>query len=133
MFESDASLSLSQVDAISQASQSSDDTAALQAQLTLAQNPFSALRATMGGQLSLAKVTSALFKKSVTQRWVEGEMSNFAYLMYLNTLAGRSFSDLTQYPVFPWVLQDYTRLSLIMNIIAYQSKRVEFTASPFHC
>jgi hypothetical protein len=28
--------------------------------------------------------------------------------MHLNTLAGRSFNDITQYPVFPWVLADYT-------------------------
>eukprot|EP00619_Florenciella_sp_RCC1007_P003338 CAMPEP_0205904806 /NCGR_PEP_ID=MMETSP1325-20131115/947_1 /ASSEMBLY_ACC=CAM_ASM_000708 /TAXON_ID=236786 /ORGANISM="Florenciella sp., Strain RCC1007" /LENGTH=1113 /DNA_ID=CAMNT_0053270633 /DNA_START=62 /DNA_END=3403 /DNA_ORIENTATION=+ len=27
--------------------------------------------------------------------------------MTINTLAGRSFNDLTQYPVFPWVLKDY--------------------------
>ncbi|KAL8186652.1 UNVERIFIED_CONTAM: WD repeat- and FYVE domain-containing protein 4 [Gekko kuhli] len=27
--------------------------------------------------------------------------------MYLNTLAGRTHSDLMQYPVFPWVLADY--------------------------
>ena len=45
---------------------------------------------------------------SVTQRWVRGEISNFQYLMSLNTLAGRSYNDLMQYPVFPWVLADYT-------------------------
>ena len=28
--------------------------------------------------------------------------------MSLNTLAGRSYNDLMQYPVFPWVLADYT-------------------------
>ena len=27
--------------------------------------------------------------------------------MHLNTLAGRSYNDLMQYPVFPWVLADY--------------------------
>ena len=27
--------------------------------------------------------------------------------MRVNMLAGRSFNDLTQYPVFPWVLSDY--------------------------
>uniref|UniRef100_A0A915E734 BEACH domain-containing protein n=1 Tax=Ditylenchus dipsaci TaxID=166011 RepID=A0A915E734_9BILA len=27
--------------------------------------------------------------------------------MYLNTLAGRSYNDLSQYPVFPWILKDY--------------------------
>lgn len=35
------------------------------------------------------------------------EISNFDYLMYLNTLAGRSYNDYMQYPVFPWVLADY--------------------------
>ncbi|ETO29338.1 hypothetical protein RFI_07788, partial [Reticulomyxa filosa] len=43
----------------------------------------------------------------VTRRWVNGQMSNFAYLMFLNTLAGRSYNDITQYPVFPWILRDY--------------------------
>lgn len=28
--------------------------------------------------------------------------------MHLNTLAGRSYNDLSQYPVFPWILSDYT-------------------------
>lgn len=27
-----------------------------------------------------------------------GEISNFQYLMHLNTLAGRSYNDLMQYP-----------------------------------
>ncbi|QVM11455.1 hypothetical protein D8B26_006103 [Coccidioides posadasii str. Silveira] len=43
-----------------------------------------------------------------TRKWLKGEMSNFHYLMLVNTLAGRTFNDLTQYPVFPWVLADYT-------------------------
>lgn len=53
---------------------------------------------------------SRLFKimaKSFSKRWQIGEISNFQYLMHLNTLAGRGYSDLTQYPVFPWVLADY--------------------------
>ncbi|CAL9184110.1 unnamed protein product [Musa hybrid cultivar] len=45
--------------------------------------------------------------KSFLKRWQNGEISNFQYLMLLNTLAGRGYSDLTQYPVFPWVLADY--------------------------
>ena len=43
-----------------------------------------------------------------TRRWMRGEISNFHYLMLVNTMAGRTFNDLTQYPVFPWVLADYT-------------------------
>jgi hypothetical protein len=46
-------------------------------------------------------------KAPLTQRWQKGQLTNFQYLMYLNTLAGRSYNDLTQYPVFPWVLVDY--------------------------
>ncbi|KAI5362388.1 Putative BEACH domain, PH-like domain superfamily, PH-BEACH domain, BEACH domain superfamily protein [Septoria linicola] len=45
---------------------------------------------------------------AATKRWQRGEMSNFQYLMLVNTMAGRTFNDLTQYPVFPWVLADYT-------------------------
>lgn len=37
-------------------------------------------------------------ERSVTQRWEKGEISNFQYLMHLNTLAGRSYNDLMQYP-----------------------------------
>jgi hypothetical protein len=39
---------------------------------------------------------------------VHWEISNFEYLTFLNQAAGRSYHDLTQYPVFPWVLKDYT-------------------------
>ncbi|RDA88364.1 hypothetical protein CP532_5576 [Ophiocordyceps camponoti-leonardi (nom. inval.)] len=42
------------------------------------------------------------------RRWQRGELSNFHYLMMVNTMAGRTFNDLTQYPVFPWILADYT-------------------------
>ena len=48
----------------------------------------------------------------VTDLWRKGKISNFYYLMVINTLAGRSFNDLTQYPVFPWVISDYTSETL---------------------
>ncbi|KAG1679752.1 WD repeat and FYVE domain-containing protein 3 [Nymphon striatum] len=52
-------------------------------------------------------LSSLIGDTSVTQRWVRGEISNFQYLMHLNTLAGRSYNDLMQYPIFPWVVADY--------------------------
>ena len=33
----------------------------------------------------------------------------------LNLLAGRTYNDLNQYPVFPWVLADYTSEQLDLN------------------
>ncbi|GMH65599.1 hypothetical protein TL16_g04237, partial [Triparma laevis f. inornata] len=40
--------------------------------------------------------------------WKDGKLTNFDYLMYINVLAGRSMNDITQYPIFPWILCDYT-------------------------
>ena len=53
--------------------------------------------------------------QSVTQSWSRGEMSNFEYIMYLNRISGRTYHDLTQYPVFPWVIADYTSTSLDLS------------------
>ncbi|KAI9465845.1 beach-domain-containing protein [Lactarius psammicola] len=41
------------------------------------------------------------------RKWQAREISNFTYLSVLNQISGRTPSDATQYPVFPWVLQDY--------------------------
>lgn len=42
------------------------------------------------------------------QQWRLRQISNFEYLMGLNMLAGRTYNDLGQYPVFPWVIADFT-------------------------
>ncbi|PKA58028.1 Guanine nucleotide-binding protein subunit beta-like protein [Apostasia shenzhenica] len=50
-----------------------------------------------------------LFKRTqLMERWARWEISNFEYIMQLNTMAGRSYNDITQYPVFPWILADYS-------------------------
>ncbi|XP_074841359.1 neurobeachin-like protein 2 isoform X2 [Carettochelys insculpta] len=51
----------------------------------------------------------------LTQKWVYREISNFEYLMQLNTIAGRTYNDLSQYPVFPWILQDYVSETLDLS------------------
>ncbi|XP_038974911.1 BEACH domain-containing protein B isoform X4 [Phoenix dactylifera] len=53
--------------------------------------------------------------ENVRESWRRREISNFEYVMILNTLAGRSYNDLTQYPVFPWVLADYSSETLDFN------------------
>ncbi|CAK1544164.1 unnamed protein product [Leptosia nina] len=50
--------------------------------------------------------------EEMTLQWQNGIVSNYDYLIYLNCLADRSQNDLTQYPVFPWVVADYTSESL---------------------
>lgn len=56
----------------------------------------------------IANVFTSGHQFSATRKWLRGEISNFHYLMLVNTMAGRTFNDLTQYPVFPWVLADYS-------------------------
>ena len=56
-----------------------------------------------------------LLKSGLTKQWQRGEVSNFDYLMHLNTLAGRSYNDINQYPVFPWVLADYKSDTIDLN------------------
>ncbi len=41
--------------------------------------------------------------------WLEGKLTNFEYLTHLNKIAGRSFNDMMQYPVFPFILCQYDR------------------------
>ncbi|DAZ95749.1 TPA: hypothetical protein N0F65_006397, partial [Lagenidium giganteum] len=50
--------------------------------------------------------------ESMMRAWQRREVSNFEYLTFLNNAAGRTKNDLTQYPVFPWVLSDYTSQEL---------------------
>lgn len=59
-------------------------------------------------------LTSSLNR--MTQLWRDGRLTNFDYLTCLNKLAGRSFNDLMQYPVFPFVLSNYTSDILDLNL-----------------
>ena len=45
--------------------------------------------------------------ENMTLKWQLQQISNFEYLLYLNSAAYRTFSDFTQYPIFPWVLAVY--------------------------
>jgi len=56
-----------------------------------------------------------LIHSGIVFQWQRGEISNYQYLMHINTLAGRTFNDVSQYPVFPWVLQDYTSKTLNLD------------------
>ncbi|EAY21644.1 Beige/BEACH domain containing protein [Trichomonas vaginalis G3] len=64
-------------------------------------------------QMTQAEITP--YVKDATKRWMKGELSNFDYLMLLNIYAGRTYNDLAQYPIFPWVLKDYTSPVLDLN------------------
>ncbi|MEQ2293022.1 hypothetical protein AMECASPLE_028925 [Ameca splendens] len=67
-------------------------------------------------RISLA-TPKQLFKTSnMTQRWQRREISNFEYLMFLNTISGRTYNDLSQYPVFPWIITNYESAELDLTL-----------------
>ncbi|XP_025903730.1 WD repeat-containing protein 81, partial [Nothoprocta perdicaria] len=45
--------------------------------------------------------------RDLVLQWVHGRISNFDYLMHLNSLAGRRMGDPNYHPVLPWVV-DFT-------------------------
>eukprot|EP01133_Synstelium_polycarpum_P008387 gene8387-9862_t len=67
------------------------------------------------GKDEAATLSPAETLKRATNDWQARRMSNFDYLMTLNTMAGRTYNDLTQYPVFPWVISDYTSPTLDLS------------------
>jgi len=52
---------------------------------------------------------------AMTRQWQKRRISNLDYLEFLNMAAGRSYADITQYPVVPWVLADYTSRTLDLS------------------
>ncbi|XP_069182545.1 protein FAN-like isoform X5 [Procambarus clarkii] len=52
---------------------------------------------------------------NMSYQWQAGAISNYDYLSYLNSQADRSENDLTQYPVFPWVLANYVSETLDLS------------------
>jgi Beige/BEACH domain/PH domain associated with Beige/BEACH len=88
-------------------------------------------------------VTDRDFLVKVVEEWHAGKLSNYDYLIALNSAAGRSFHDLSRYPVFPWVIRDYTSEKLNLKdeatfrdlskpVGALNPERLEYFTTRFH-
>jgi len=65
----------------------------------------------ISGNVALNGTTSRSLGE-IQQKWRKGEITNFSYLMELNKASGRTFNDLMQYPVFPFILSNYKTAKL---------------------
>ncbi|KAI8342552.1 hypothetical protein BC941DRAFT_345396 [Chlamydoabsidia padenii] len=70
---------------------------------------------TLGSAFKFTSIFGTSTLHDLTSKWERREITNFQYLIYINAIAGRSYNDLTQYPVFPWILADYTSNKLDLN------------------
>lgn len=89
---------------------------------------------TLGYQKSNSLKTKPQKIKYIMKDWMNNDISTLKYLMYLNIFSGRSFNDLTQYPVLPWLIinykkeelskDDYRDLSIPMGMIDVSDKSI---------
>ena len=79
-------------------------------------------------QIQIATSQAFFESMNYTREWVRGRISNFKYLMILNELSGRTFNDMSLYPIFPWVLSDYTSSSF--DALTYRVLGLPMTAQP---
>ena len=45
---------------------------------------------------------------SKTESWQNYNISTLEYLIWINIYGGRSFNDLNQYPIYPWIITNYS-------------------------
>ena len=50
-------------------------------------------------------------KKKYCNLWLDGRISTLDYLLLINKFSGRSYNDLTQYLIFPWLLNNYSDIN----------------------
>jgi factor associated with neutral sphingomyelinase activation len=59
--------------------------------------------------------TDREFIVQASQEWQRGNITNYDYLLLLNSAAGRTVQDLSRYPVFPWIISDYESSTLDLS------------------
>ena len=52
----------------------------------------------------ISDLKSEFKNKNFTKQWLNNKISTLAYLLFINKYACRSYNDVNQYPVFPWLM-----------------------------
>ena len=69
-------------------------------------NFFARLRKVCGKIYQTIPAASLVSKLKLTELWQSYRLSTYAYLYYLNIIAGRSFNSFSQYPIYPWLIRE---------------------------
>ena len=48
------------------------------------------------------------------KKYQKGKKLNYDYLLALNKYSTRTYNDLTQYPIFPWLTLDHNKIQEIL-------------------
>ena len=52
----------------------------------------------------ISDLKSEFKNKGFTKLWLNNKITTFAYLLFINKYSCRSYNDVNQYPVFPWLI-----------------------------
>ena len=55
--------------------------------------------------------------KNILEKFHKGKLTNYDYLLYLNKYSARTYNDLSQYPVFPWLLINLNEINKVFDEI----------------
>ena len=64
--------------------------------------------------------------KNVLSLFHNGKISNYKYLLYLNKFSTRTYNDLSQYPVFPWLVLEHDKIEQIFKENEKNCKNLNF-------
>ena len=53
--------------------------------------------------------------KAIYENWSKWKISSLKFLMLLNLYASRTYQDLNQYPVFPWIITEYQKKNINLS------------------
>ena len=69
----------------------------------MSQELLQSLKASSSQRPEKSKILTENFLGHLVKLWASGNLTNFDYIMLLNYLCGRTFSNPNHYPVLPWV------------------------------
>lgn len=58
--------------------------------------------------LEYKSVKNPLISKA-REEWRKWSISNFHFIIFLNIAGNRSFNDISQYPIIPWIISEFTK------------------------
>ena len=67
------------------------------------------------------KTTFPKNSEEIKKLWNERTISNFEFLMWINIFGNRSYRDIYQYPIMPWIIEDLIIEKKLENEIDYIS------------
>ena len=57
------------------------------------------------------KIHTKNFFKSISKylinEWMEEQLTTYEYLLFMNKLSTRTYNDINQYPIYPWIIRKY--------------------------